>query len=131
LAWEVGSVDVVFDAVGGRIGRGAFDLLRGGGRFCAFGMASGSFADVSDEQAEARHVSLIRGARPTPEELRELARTALAEAGAGRLLPLIGQTFPLERAADAHAAIERRATVGKTLLLAQAMCPAVPRARAS
>jgi NADPH:quinone reductase len=29
---------------------------------------------------------------------------------------VIGQTFPLERAADAHAAIESRATVGKTLL---------------
>ncbi|ONI89182.1 hypothetical protein ALI22I_16905 [Saccharothrix sp. ALI-22-I] len=30
--------------------------------------------------------------------------------------PAIGQRFPLERAADAHAAIEARATVGKTLL---------------
>jgi NADPH:quinone reductase-like Zn-dependent oxidoreductase len=38
------------------------------------------------------------------------------EAAAGRLRPLIGQRFPLERAADAHAAIEARATVGKTLL---------------
>lgn len=34
--------------------------------------------------------------------------------------PLIGQTFPLERAADAHAAIAARATVGKTLLLTRA-----------
>jgi NADPH:quinone reductase len=31
---------------------------------------------------------------------------------------VIGQRFPLERAADAHAAIEARATVGKTLLAA-------------
>jgi NADPH2:quinone reductase len=30
---------------------------------------------------------------------------------------VIGQTFSLERAADAHAAIEQRATIGKTLLL--------------
>ena len=42
--------------------------------------------------------------------------TALAEAAAGRLRPVVGQTFPLERAADAHAAIESRRTVGKTLL---------------
>ena len=41
---------------------------------------------------------------------------ALADAAAGQLRPLIGQRFPLERAADAHAAIEARATVGKTLL---------------
>jgi NADPH2:quinone reductase len=129
LGSEVGRVDVVFDGVGGSIGRAAFDLLRQDGRFCAFGMASGSFADVSDERAKARHVRLIRGTRPTPEELRELARAALAEAAAGRLHPLIGQTFPLEQAADAHAAIERRATVGKTLLLTQAMRPAGREAR--
>jgi NADPH:quinone reductase len=29
---------------------------------------------------------------------------------------VIGQRFPLGRAAEAHAAIESRATVGKTLL---------------
>ncbi|MGH9277514.1 MAG: zinc-binding dehydrogenase, partial [Acidimicrobiales bacterium] len=28
-----------------------------------------------------------------------------------------GQTFPLSRAAEAHAAIEARATVGKTVLV--------------
>jgi NADPH2:quinone reductase len=30
---------------------------------------------------------------------------------------LIGQTFPLDRAADAHRAIEARETIGKTLLI--------------
>jgi NADPH:quinone reductase-like Zn-dependent oxidoreductase len=33
------------------------------------------------------------------------------------LRPTIGQTFPLERASDAHAAIEARTTLGKTLLV--------------
>jgi NADPH:quinone reductase len=37
--------------------------------------------------------------------------------GAGRLTPVIGKTFPLERAADAHTAIEARSVLGKTLLL--------------
>lgn len=49
--------------------------------------------------------------------MRELTKAALAESVAGRLRPVIGQTFPLERAANAHQAIETRATVGKTLLL--------------
>jgi NADPH2:quinone reductase len=31
---------------------------------------------------------------------------------------VIGRRFPLERAADAHAAIESRATFGRTLLVA-------------
>jgi NADPH:quinone reductase len=36
---------------------------------------------------------------------------------AGALRPTIAQTFPLERASDAHAAIESRASLGKTLLV--------------
>jgi NADPH2:quinone reductase len=114
---DVGGVDVVFDGVGGAIARSAFELLRAGGRFCAFGMASGAFAPISDEEATRRHAGLIRGVPIGQEEMLELTRTALAEAAAGRLRPLIGQTFPLERAAQAHAAIESRATLGKTLLL--------------
>jgi len=110
-------VDVAFDGVGGAIGRAAFELVRPGGRFLPFGMASGAFAPVSDEDADARDVRMVRGGRPTPEELVERVGVALTEAESGRLRPVVGQTFPLERAADAHAAIESRATVGKTLLL--------------
>jgi NADPH2:quinone reductase len=117
LRADLGAVDVVFDGVGGAIGRAAFELLRPGGRFCAFGMSSGAFAQITDEEAASRHIALLRGGRATPEELRELAQAALAEARAGRLRPVIGQTFPLEHAADAHAAMERRETIGKTLLL--------------
>lgn len=112
-------VDVVFDGVGGAVGRAAFELIRPGGRFCAFGLASGAFTDVPDADAARRNVKVVRGTRLDPEELRQLSRAALAEAEAGRLRPVIGQTFPLERAADAHEAIEARATVGKTLLLAR------------
>ena len=50
-------------------------------------------------------------------ELRRRTEIALAEAAAGRIRPVIGQTFPLARAADAHAAIERREVFGKTLVV--------------
>jgi NADPH2:quinone reductase len=109
-------VDVVFDGVGGDIGLAAFGLLGAGGRFCPFGMASGSFAPVTPELAEARQVTVRAGAGASPEELTALVRTALAEAAAGRLRPVIGQEFALTAAADAHAAIEARETVAKTLL---------------
>jgi NADPH2:quinone reductase len=112
----VGEVDVVFDGVGGEIGRAAFGLLRPGGRFCPFGMASGSFAGVTGELALARQVTVRAGFGADPAKLREFARTALAEAAAGRIRPVIGQEVELERAAEAHAAIEARATIGKTLL---------------
>jgi NADPH:quinone reductase len=110
-------VDVVFDGVGGEIGRAAFELVRPGGRFCAFGLASGTFTQVPDADAARRNVTVVRGTRLAPEEMRELTKRALAESVAGRLRPVIGQTFPLERAADAHAAIGARQTIGKTLLL--------------
>ncbi len=111
-----GEVDVVFDGVGGDIGLAAFGLLAAGGRFCPFGMASGSFAPVTAELARARQVLVPPGASASPEELAALVRTALAEAAAGRLRPVIGQEFALAAAASAHAAIEARTTVGKTLL---------------
>jgi NADPH:quinone reductase len=112
-----GQVDVVFDGVGGDIGLAAFGLLGAGGRFCPFGMASGSFTPVTPEQAKAWRVSVRAGAGgASPEELAALARTALAEAAAGRLRPVIGQEFELAEAAAAHAAIEARQTIGKTLL---------------
>jgi NADPH2:quinone reductase len=59
----------------------------------------------------------VRLAPGDAERLAERAKRALAEAAAGRIRPIIGQTFPLERAADAHAAIESRDVLGKTLLL--------------
>jgi NADPH2:quinone reductase len=111
------SVDVVFDGVGGRIATAAFALVRAGGRFCAFGMSSGAFVHVSDAEADLRGVRLIRGFGAAPADLRKLAAAALDEAVQGRWRPLIGQTFSLDRAAQAHAAIEQRATIGKTLLL--------------
>src|SRR5262249_44781058 len=110
-------VDVVFDGVGGHIGEAAFGLLREGGRFCAFGMASGVFSVLGDNSAAARQVALLRGMRASPADLRSAPLSALAYAREGRLKPLIGQTFALRDAAAAHRAIESRTTVGKTLLV--------------
>lgn len=115
-AQAVGPVDIVFDGVGGAIAAAAYGLLRPGGRFIAYGMASGAFMAINGD--ERPDVSVVRGVPLTPERMRELSAVALAEAAAGRLAPTVGQTFALDRAADAHAAIEARATIGKTLLLA-------------
>lgn len=116
-------VDVVFDGVGGLLGRRAFEQLRPGGRFCPFGMASGSFAEVSDHDAALRRVTVVRPGPLDPTLVRQLTLSALEEGSDGRLRPVIGQTFPLEHAADAHAAIEARATLGKTLLVTGARAP--------
>jgi NADPH2:quinone reductase len=116
-----GPVDVVFDGVGGEVGRKAFNLLRDGGRFCMYGMASGSFTDIADDVATKRALTVLRGVGVNPADMRELTASALAEAAAGRLRPLIGQTFPLDQAAAAHAAMASRTAIGKTLLLVSAV----------
>jgi NADPH2:quinone reductase len=111
----VEALDVVFDGVGGTIARTAFDLLDRDGRMVSFGLASGTWANINEDEATTRGVTLIRPSA-TPAELRTYTESALKEASEGRLRPLIGQRFPLDQAAAAHAAIQSRATVGKTLL---------------
>ncbi len=116
VAAAVGSVDVVFDGVGGAIGATAFRLLGDGGRICMFGMASGSFTAVPEQEIGARRITVVRGVPVTPDRMRELTVAALDAAVAGELRPVIGQRFGLADAAQAHAAIEGRSTIGKTLL---------------
>jgi NADPH:quinone reductase len=113
--------DVVFDGAGGQIGRSAFEVTAPGGRFSAHGAASGGFADIDPSDAQRRGITVrgIEQAQLTPPDARRLTESVLADAAAGRIRPIIGQTFPLEQAAAAHTAIEARSVIGKTLLLTE------------
>jgi len=113
----VGAVDVVFDGVGGDIGTTSFGLVARGGRFLSYGLASGSWAPVSEKDAADRGVTVRTGTLGTPVQMRGFTESVLVEAAAGRVKPVIGQRFRLEQAAEAHRAIESRTTVGKTLLV--------------
>ncbi|MCT2582937.1 zinc-binding dehydrogenase [Actinophytocola gossypii] len=115
---EVGGVDIVFDGAGGAVGEEAFGLVAEGGRYLSYGAASGDFPRVDQADASRRGVRYlgIQELRYDGPEARRELRALMAEAAAGRFRPFVGQAFPLERAADAHAAIEARRTVGKTVL---------------
>jgi NADPH:quinone reductase len=52
-------VDVVFDSVGGSIGRAAFELLAGGGRFIISGFASGEPFEVTNKDIMRRGATII------------------------------------------------------------------------
>ncbi len=110
---EIGAVDVVFGGVGGTVGARAFELVRPRGRFCQYGMASGSSTKTP---ADLRDVNVLRGTAINPAESHRLSAAALDLAAVGDLVPTIGQEYPLEQVAEAHAAIEARTTIGKTLL---------------
>lgn len=115
---EAGPADVVYDGVGGQIGRDAFTLLHPSGRYAGFGMSSGSFAAVP--ATDGPGITRISFGPLSPDQSIQFTRRALDLAVNGTLHPIIGQRFPLDQAAYAHAAIEARATTGKTLLIANA-----------
>ncbi|WP_405096121.1 zinc-binding dehydrogenase [Micromonospora sp. NBC_01412] len=115
----LGGVDILLDGAGGAYGRAAFDLVVPGGRTCAYGAPAGGFAVPDPASARDRGVAVtgIGDLRAlTAQARRRHLLAALDAVAAGRVTPLVGQTFPLDRAADAHRAIEDRETVGKTLL---------------
>ncbi len=114
-----GGADVVLDNIGGRVGVAAFALVAPGGRFSAHGTPSGGFTPIDAAEAARRDVAVsgIADVQLDDADRKRLIKQALVEAAAGRIRPVIGQTFPLARAAEAHAAIEARTVFGKTLLV--------------
>jgi NADPH2:quinone reductase len=114
-------VSVALDGVGGEAGRAALELIGIGGRLIIFGWAAGEPTNftVWDLYKQGLTVSAAIGPRIArwPGGLRGLEEQALAETAAGRLVPLVGQSFRLSEAAAAHTAMETRATVGKTVLV--------------
>ncbi|GAA2624159.1 zinc-binding dehydrogenase [Streptomyces axinellae] len=111
-------VDVVFDGAGGKRGYEALETTAPGARFSAHGAPGGGFAEVTAGLAAERGITLagIEQVQFAPDEHKLLLDRALFETAAGRLRPVVGQTYPLEAAAEAHEALESRTTLGKTLL---------------
>lgn len=115
-----GSADIVYDMVGGAASRPALAALAPGGTLL-FG-ALGRFAlEPAEMEALAAANQAIRGFALLP--LLRAVRTDLAElfdlAAEGGLAVTIGGRFPLSRAAEAHAALESRRTMGKLVLMPQ------------
>jgi len=113
-----GGLDVAFDGVGGDVSAPLVAALGRGGRYLPHGGSSGRWAGIGDDEAAERGLTVIPltaiGAGEA--EFYGLTEDALTEGAAGRLRPTIGQTWPLDEVAAAHAAIEARSTLGKTLL---------------
>jgi NADPH2:quinone reductase len=115
-------VDVVYDSVGKLTLPKSLDCLTRRGMLVSYGNASGK-PDPIDPLALSRKGSLFL-TRPTlghytatREELEASAHALFEAYEAGHVGVHVGQRFSLEHAAEAHRALESRATVGSTLLV--------------
>jgi len=129
-------VDIVLDPLGGESFVDSYRLLAPLGRLVMFGVSSIAPSRTRDyltilktlwAMPRFKSLSLINGNRgvfglhaghllDAREQLTPLVKMLMQEFEAGRLKPLVAQTFPLERAADAHAYIQDRQNIGKVVL---------------
>ena len=112
----------VFDGVGRATFDASLACLRPRGGLALFGGASGQVAPVDPQRLNtAGSVYLTRptiGAyTATRDELLDRAADLLERVLAGTLDVRIGATYSLDDAAEAHRALESRATTGKVLLV--------------
>ncbi|HVL86028.1 MAG TPA: NADP-dependent oxidoreductase [Pseudonocardia sp.] len=103
-------VDVVYDLIGGEVALRSLDVLRSDGVMIC--LPSAAAADAMAAAAERGLHATGMLVEPDGDGLADLA--ALVDEG--RLRVLVAETFPLERAADAHRRGEQGRTTGKLVL---------------
>lgn len=117
---ETGGVSVVYDGVGGEVGRQSLELLRPGGRLVMFGYSAGTPTQLTTDDLIGRGISAgwSLGARmmALPGGIPGLAGRALEKVASGEWRPLVS-TYPLAEAGRAHADLEGRRALGKVVLL--------------
>jgi len=115
-------VDVVLDMVAGDYVAREIDCLADDGRIALIALLGGAKANVDLGQVLRRRLSISGSTlRPRPvafkaaiaRKLREHVWPLFAQ---GKIKPVIYKTFPLERAAEAHALMESSTHVGKIVL---------------
>jgi len=122
IAGENRPLDVVYDGVGKSVFEASLGLIRRRGMMVTFGNASGPVDPVSPLVLSANGSLFLT--RPTlfdhattPDEIQARADDLFGWHADGRLDVRVGARFALTDAADAHRALEGRATTGKVLLL--------------
>ena len=115
-------VAVVYDAVGKDTFMESLDCLRRLGMMVTYGNASGPPPAISPFELTKRGSLFLT--RPTlfnyistREELAKAARELFAAVKSRKVRIVIGQRYPLARAADAHRDLEGRRTTGSTVLV--------------
>ena len=115
-------VDVILDMVGGPYFPKNIKILAAEGRLLQIALMQGYKAEVDFSPLLMKRVTLTGSTlRPSSiKEKAEIARALRKEVwpllDSGTIRPIIHQTFPLEKAADAHRLMESSSHIGKILL---------------
>lgn len=114
--------DLVVENVGGEVFEGCMKHLAFGARLVVVGFASGKIPEVKLNRVLLKHVSLVGlhlgpMLERDPQGARALFAELAALAAAGRIRPEVTRTLPLERAAEAVAAVAGRSSTGKIVLV--------------
>ena len=114
-------VAVAYDSVGRDSFQTSLSSLSYFGKLVNFGQSSGPVPSFEVSQLATRSNSLSRPIvfhyLRDPRVLREMAAEVFALIGGGILKADIGLRLPLAQAAEAHAMLESRRTIGSTILL--------------
>jgi NADPH2:quinone reductase len=116
------SIDVVYDGVGADTFEGGLQVLRRRGLMVTFGNASGPASSVAPSRlAQGGSLFLTRPRMNdyigTRIELESRVSDLFEWIDEGSLRVMVGARFALADAAEAHRALESRATTGKVLLI--------------
>ncbi len=113
-------VDVVFDMAGADVSAASYEALAHFGRIVVCGIASQEPNSVSTGSL-LRHSRAVVGfyllhTLERPEMFTDALSELFACAARGELKAIVGHTYPLEQAAQAHIDLRERRTTGKLLL---------------
>lgn len=122
---EGGRVDIVLEMTGGRVFDQSLAALAPLGRLAVFGMAGRTLAAAIDPAVLMRRSTAVIGfwlahVAQRPYLLAEAVTDLMRLIADGSIRPIVGETYPLERAADAHRALLDRTSVGKLVIDPQA-----------
>lgn len=114
-------VDAVFDSVGKDTFAGSLECLALRGHLINFGQSSGPVEPFAVSRLAQKSNTLSRPLLfhyiEEPVERREMADQVFKALRSGVIVADIGAQFPLRDAAQAHRALELRATTGSTILI--------------
>jgi NADPH:quinone reductase len=116
-----GGVDVVLDPVGGDRFTDSLRCLRESGRLIVVGFAGGSIPEVKVNRLLLGNTEIVGAGwgayvMGKPELNREIGVVVNRMVDDGFIRPIVGQRFPLERAAEALKTLDERRATGKVVL---------------